>query len=99
MEIIYEGPGNLFAEFGTAILEASGPNGYPVNGVSRKGLVTDEIVHLVVQFEPNEAPSQVDILAYLVRWAANKSTSIHVALRNGDTEGSDGETVDPPDEA
>ncbi len=89
----------MFAEFGTAILEVSGTNGYTVNGVSRKGLVADEIVRLVVQFEPKEAHSRVDILAYLVRWAANGSTSIHVASRNGDTEGSDGEAVDPSDEA
>lgn len=61
-EIIYDGPGRLFAEFATAILEVSGPNGYTVDGVSRKGLVSDEIVHLVVQFESKEAS---DILGSL----------------------------------
>ena len=99
MEMIYQGPGSLFAEFGEALLEVSGPSGYAVNGVSRKGLVTDEIVRLVVQFELKEAHSQVDILAHVVRWASYRSTSIHVALRNGDTEGSDGEAVDPSGEA
>jgi hypothetical protein len=99
MEIIYEGPGSLFAEFGTAILEVSGTDGYTVNGVSRKGLVADEIVRLVVQFEPKGTHSQMDIPTYLVRWAANASTSIHVALRNGATEGSDCDAVDLSDEA
>ncbi|MBW4079304.1 MAG: hypothetical protein HIU84_12510 [Acidobacteria bacterium] len=53
MEIIYEGTGSLFAEFGTAILEVSGPNGYTVNGVSRKGLVTDEIVRIDLEVLTN----------------------------------------------
>jgi len=40
--MIYEGPGSLFAEFGEAILELSGPSGYVVHGVTRKGVAAHD---------------------------------------------------------
>jgi len=80
MEIVYEGPRSSFAEFGTVLCEKSGADGYILDGVLTKGWVTDEIVRYVVQFDPEEAHFQFEILAALVQWAANKSSSIHVSI-------------------
>jgi hypothetical protein len=93
MEVVYQGPRSHFAEFGSALCEISGVDEYTVEGVIKKGWVTDEIVRYVIQFDPDEAHSQIEILTAAIRWAANKSSAIHVTTENNEAE-SQGDEID-----
>lgn len=78
MEVIYEGPKGLFHEFTIAVCDVAGVQEYTQDGLLTKRWVVDELVRIAIQFDPEEARNEVEILRYLRSWAAGKSPSIRV---------------------
>jgi hypothetical protein len=60
MEVIYEGPRSLFNEFTQQLFDELGVSEYTITeGILKKGWVADEFQRFVVQFDLDEARSQI----------------------------------------
>jgi hypothetical protein len=79
MEVVYEGPRSLFNDFGDAVCDAAGVDTYTVD-YTKKGWAV-EIIRSIVQFDPEEARAEGEILRFLVNWATNQAASITVHLK------------------